>query len=106
MKIEFSFRHMQTSEAVRLHAAHQSDRLKKYFDGRIHVRWNFVVERGEEHIAHCHVTGSHMDYFAEASSSMMQTSIDECIHRIARQVQKKKEIVKNRLHAERILPSL
>jgi putative sigma-54 modulation protein len=105
MQIEFSFRHMDSSEALRTHATQQSERLKKYFDGRIHIRWAFVVEHGGDHIAHCHVTGSHMDYFAEATTPVMQTSVDECIDRIARQVQKKKEIVKNRLHAERVLPS-
>ena len=97
MDITVSFRHMDASEAVRTYTKEKSARLKKYFDGRISVTWNFSVEK-QTHIAHCHLRGNHINYFGEGTGETMYAAIDETIDKIDTQLRRKKEIVKDKLH--------
>lgn len=97
MIISISFKHMDTSEALKAYTEEKSERLKKYFDGKIHLTWNFSVENMEK-IAHCHLVGNHMDYFGEAGTEDFHASVDQAIDRIEKQIRRHKEIVKDHLH--------
>ncbi len=97
MIVNMSFRHMDTTEALKAFTLEKSEKLQKYFDGKIHLVWNFAVEH-QDHIAHCHVTGNNMDYFGEAVTGDLYASIEQAVDKIERQIRKHKEIVKNRLH--------
>ena len=97
MNLNITFKQMGPSNAIKYYTSERSERLKKYFDGRITVSWNFCVTR-EGHAAHCHLVGNHMDYFGEATTEDMHASIDLVIERIERQVRKHKEIVRDHLH--------
>src|SRR3954466_7104709 len=98
MQINISFKHMDASDSVRDYAKEQSEKLSKYFRGRITVGWNFVVEK-QNQIAHCHLVGNNMDYFGEGTTQDMYASIDVVIDRIEKQLRKHKEIVKDHLHS-------
>lgn len=97
MIINMSFKHMDSSDAIREYATEKTEKLKKYFDGKIHVTWAFSVEKLDK-IAHCHLVGNHMDYFGESAKPTLQESIDDSLDKIEKQLRKHKEIVKNRLH--------
>lgn len=97
MIINLSFKQIDPTEAIKTYASEKSERLKKYFRGRITVSWNFSV-RKQNHIAHCHLLGNHMDYFGEGLTQDLFASIDLAVDRIERQLRRHKEIVKNRLH--------
>ena len=99
MTIKVSFKKMRTSPAITQYAQEKSDKLKKYFSGRIAVSWNFSMER-EMRIAHCHITGNHMDYFGEAETEDLRASIDLVVEKIERQIKKHKEVVKDNLHRQ------
>jgi putative sigma-54 modulation protein len=90
---------MRTSEAIREYAKEKSEKLTKYFSGRINVVWNFSMERELRH-AHCHITGNHIDYFAEAKSEDLYASIEMAVAKLDRQVRKHKEVVKDHLHRQ------
>ena len=72
---------MKTSVAIRAYAKEKSEKLKKYFAGRINVDWNFGMERELRH-AHCHITGNHIDFFAEAQTDDLYASIEMVIDKI------------------------
>ena len=97
MIVNMSFRHMDTTEALKNFTLEKTEKLQKYFDGKIHVVWNFSVEH-QDHIAHVHLTGNQMDYFGEAITGDLYASIELAVAKIERQLKKRKEIVKNRLH--------
>lgn len=99
MTFRASFKQMKTSAAIRTYAKEKSDRFKKYFAGRISVSWNFSVERELCH-AHVHITGNHMDYFAEAQTEDMRGSVDIVMDKIEKQLRKHKEVVKDHLHRQ------
>lgn len=94
MTIDVSFKNMDTSDSTRTYINEQCERLRKYFNGRIHVTWTISIER-QNRIAHCHLLGNNMDYFAEEATSDMHGSIDLCVEKIERQIRKHKEIVKD-----------
>lgn len=99
MQIDMSFKNIESTEAIKNFTREKCEKLNRYFNGKIHVTWNFSVER-EEQIAHCHLVGNHMDYFGEASTSDLYASIEEAIDKIDRQLKKHKEILKNHHHKE------
>ena len=92
MIIDFAFKHMPASDALRDYANEKSDKLRKFFDGKIHVKWNFTREH-EDFIAHCHLMGNHMDFFGEATTKDAYASIDEAIVKTEKQIKKHKEKV-------------
>ncbi|MCM2324533.1 MAG: ribosome-associated translation inhibitor RaiA [Oligoflexia bacterium] len=96
MQLNISFRNMDTSEALRTYTLEKSERLKKYFDGRITVTWNFSIEHMEK-VAHCHLVGNNMDYFGEASTDDFHGAVDATVEKIEKQLRKHKEIVKAHL---------
>lgn len=97
MVLNMSFKHMDPSDAIRAYTTEKSERLKKYFNGKINVTWNFSVEKLNQ-IAHCHLVGNNMDYFGEASTEELRASIDLALEKIEKQLRKHKEIVKDHLH--------
>ena len=97
MTVNMSFKQMDASDAIRTYASEKSERLTKYFNGRINVNWNFSVEK-QLHVAHCHLIGNNMDYFAQAETESLHASVDTVIDKIERQIRKHKEIVKDHLH--------
>jgi len=99
MQVQVSFQHTKTSAAMRERATTLAERLGRYFKGRITVGWHFAKE-GNRCVAHCHVTGNHMDYFAEAQDAddNFYAAMDECLDRMERQIRKRKETVRDHLH--------
>jgi putative sigma-54 modulation protein len=97
MTFRIAFKHLNTTEAIRVYAKKKTEKLTKYFHGRISVTWNFDIER-QNQVAHCHLIGNHMDYFGEASTPDLYASIDLAITRIEKQLRKHKEVVKDHLH--------
>src|SRR4051812_4511037 len=97
MNLNISFKHMDSSENLKVFIQEKSESLKKYFDGRISVTWNLSMEK-QNRVAHCHLVGNNMDYFGEALTEDFKASIDMALDKIEKQVRKHKEIVKDHLH--------
>ncbi len=104
MVLNISFKHMDTSDALKVYVAEKSEKLKKYFQGKIHVTWNFSHEKNNR-IAHCHLVGNSMDYFSEETTDDFHTSIDRVVDHIEKQLKKHKEIVTDHLHRRDHIPT-
>ena len=95
MKVTISYKHLDSTPAIDEITHRKSEKLKKYFNGKINLRWNFTVEK-KDHIAHCHLTCvDNIDYFAEARTESLYSAIDEVEAKLEKQIRKKKEILKN-----------
>lgn len=97
MNLHFSFKHMEPSDSIRDFAEEKSEKLKKYFDGKITLNWNFTHEKFNR-VVHCNLVGNSMDYFAEATSEDFLASIDQVLVKLEKQIRKHKEIVTDHLH--------
>ncbi len=94
MNIKVTYKHLESTPALDEMTHRKSEKLKKYFDGKLNLSWSYTVEK-QQHIAHCHLTGNHMDFFAEATTSSIYSSIDEVVLALEKQVRKNKEMLKN-----------
>ena len=92
---------MDTSQALQVYTKEKSEKLKKYFNGRISVTWNFSVEKLTK-VAHCRLVGNNMDYFGEAATDDLHSSVDHVVEKIEKQLRKHKEIVKDHLHKPKV----
>lgn len=97
MNLKYSFKQIAPSDALKVFTEEKCERLKKYFDGKISVSWNFTVENLSK-IAHCHLVGNHMDYFGEGITEDFHASVEVALDKIEKQIRKHKEIVKDHLH--------
>lgn len=104
MNLNISFKQVDSSNALKVYTKEKCETLKKYFNGKISVTWNFSVEKLTK-TAHCHLLGNNMDYFGEASSDDFHASIDMVVEKIEKQLRKHKEKVKNHLHKNGRRPS-
>lgn len=94
MQIDFAFQHMTPSDSLREYASEKSEKLKKYFQGRIHVKWNMAIEKIDK-IARCHLVGNNMDFVGETKDEDFKAAIDLTIDKIEKQLKKHKEIIKD-----------
>lgn len=92
MILDIHFKHMESSDSLRDYATEKSGKLKKYFDGKIHVTWTFDKEHGE-FISHCHVVGSHLDFFGEGHADDAYATVDSAVTKLEKQLKKHKEII-------------
>src|SRR4051812_42758147 len=97
MELKISFKQIDPSDALKAYAAEKSEKLAKYFRGRISVNWTFSVDK-QLNVGHCHLIGNNMDYFGQAETENLYAAIDSVVEKIERQLRKHKEIVKDHLH--------
>jgi len=100
MQLHFTFKHIESDPNLQEFVSHKSETLKKYFEGKISLNWVFSIER-QNKIAHCHLLGNHMDYFAEGISTNFPTSAEIALEKVEKQIHKHKEIIKNH-HSQRL----
>jgi len=93
MNIKISYRHLESTPGIDTVTRKKSEKLKKYFKGKLNLDWNFTVEK-QSQVAHCHLTGDHIEFFAEATTDSIYNSIDRVIDHLEVQIRKTKELVK------------
>ncbi len=95
MNIKITYKHLDSTPSINEMTELKSQKLRKYFNGKMNLDWVFSVEK-QDQIAHCHLTGDHIEFFAEASTSTLYSSIDQVVNHLERQVRKNKEVIKNK----------
>ena len=97
MKIHMTFKHMDATQSLKTHVNEKSERLKKFITDSVECTWIFYLE-ADVHVADLRVHGPHIDYFAQAKTLDLYSSIDEAVEKVEKQLRKHKEIVKDHLH--------
>ncbi len=96
MQINFAFKHMETSPALREYAESKVfERISKFVTKPITAQVTFSVDRHNHH-AHCAVNGG--DGFhvqVEHTSDDMYASVDRMVDKLAAQLKKHKEKLKD-----------
>ena len=94
MNIKITYKHLNSTPGLDDVTRKKSEKLKKYFRGNLNLDWNFTVEK-QAQIAHCHLTGDHIEFFAEATTDSIYSAIDDVVRHLEVQVRKNKEQVRN-----------
>jgi putative sigma-54 modulation protein len=99
MQFHFSFRHMETSEALQTYAEEKlTEKILKYVTKPIEAHVSFSVVR-HEHVAHCSLrAGDGFSIDVEHSCGDMYGSIDHMVDKLAAQLKKHKEKLKDHKH--------
>lgn len=92
MPLQFTFKSMESSEALEQYAKSKvEDLLEKFAPHSTQVQFTFVIEN-LDHIAHCHLhLDKNRDISVTASSNSMYASIDKLHDKLQQQLRKEKD---------------
>lgn len=103
MQLSVTFRHMDSSEALKDYAREKIDRIRKYFPDPIKAHAVLACDRGYNHIADVMIT-LHNGIFIKGveTTEDMYSSIDLVMAKIERQVRRYKEKIRHHKGLESI----
>ena len=94
MHIDFKFRHMESSDAIKNYAIDKLSRLQKYLRTPLDAQVTFSIERHFQCVdVNLIVEGEHLQGRAEQED--MYASIDLVVDKIQRQINRSKELHHN-----------
>jgi putative sigma-54 modulation protein len=97
MKITVTFRHMDTTEALKQYAIDKIEKVERYFDKPISVHVVLSVEK-INHIADVTIATKGATIKVTESTNDMYASIDMVIDKIERKLKRHKDKVKDHKH--------
>lgn len=97
MNLNITFRNLEPSTFVHQKIREKATRLKKYFNGKVDIRWVCSVE-SERHISEINVHAGHRYFHAKAENSNIYKTLDEALIKIKRQIKKINQQLKNKIH--------
>lgn len=100
MKLTIACQNMDHTDSIDQKIHEKSQRLQKYFEGKVTVAWNCSVKDGV-HYSEVNLVGPQFDYHAKAKADNLYKTFDMAVAKLEKQIQRKKEKVKNKLHRKR-----
>lgn len=95
MRISYTFRNMESSDAIKSHASEKVAKIQKYIRSPLHAEFTFSMER-HLHRVDLNLTGDGHQYAGHGQSDDMYTTIDQVVDKIDRQVRDTKATETNR----------
>lgn len=95
MQITFSFRHMDSSDAIKAHAAEKLSRLERFEDREMSVDTVFSMEKKFQKTAEFKVHGAHGSFIQTETREDLYEAIDVAIDKLDRQLARAKARVKH-----------
>ncbi|CAG1066401.1 Ribosome hibernation promotion factor [uncultured bacterium] len=93
MHVSVTFRHMDSSEPLKLYAEEKSERLSKYLAEPVEIHWVLSIEK-IRHIADATVTANGVTIKAQGDTQDMYAAIDIVLDKLLGQAMKHKDKVK------------
>jgi ribosomal subunit interface protein len=94
MRVDFKFRHCEPSNELQAYAAEKVAHLEKFEWKPSRLEFTFTKEKSELRVDIL-VRGDHLEVHAHSSADTFFVGIDEALHKVARQLSKKKAKVQN-----------
>jgi len=95
MRISYTFRNMESSDAIKNHASEKIAKVQKYIRSPLHAEFTFSMER-HLHRVDLNLTGDGHQYAGHGQSEDMYATIDQVVDKIDRQVRDTKTTVTDR----------
>ncbi len=99
MHVKVTFRHMDSSDALRKYAEEKSGRIGRFLFDPVEIHWVLSVEK-IRHIADATVSANGVTIKAQESTQDMYSAIDNVIDKLYIQVKKHKDRVKGHKNGE------
>ena len=100
MKVTIEFLHLDHTPSLDERITEKSQKFEKYFEHDTKLKWTCFVKEGV-HYAECTLKSSHHNFYAKAKADSLYKTIDLACEKLERQVVKKKEKIKNKLHRKK-----
>ncbi|MFZ8932468.1 MAG: ribosome hibernation-promoting factor, HPF/YfiA family [Bacteriovoracaceae bacterium] len=100
MKITISFKQLDHTPSLDDMIRKKSEKIAKYLNGKTEVKWTCFV-KNQVHFAEITLLGPDVYYNATASSDNLYKSLDLAVEKIEKQISKKKDKLKNKIHRRR-----
>lgn len=97
MNVKISFKKIEHTESLDQQIHWKSEKFEKYFDGNIELHWTCYA-KGEDHIADVKLLGPSFTYHACGKSNSLYKSLDIVVHKLEKQIIRKKDKWKNNIH--------
>jgi putative sigma-54 modulation protein len=97
MKLKITFKHLKHTPALDERITEKSQRFEKYFQGNITIQWICWV-KDDKHWAEMKLHGPKFDFFAKAHADNMYKSLDLVVEKMQRQLDKQKDLRRDKLH--------
>ncbi len=94
MHVTVTFRHIESSDALRKYAVEKTERLAKYLIEPAEVHWVLTVEK-IRHIADATITANGVVVKAQEATEDLYSAIDLTLDKLEKQVKKYKEKLKD-----------
>ncbi len=101
MKVDFSFKHVDSSEALIGYASERMEKLTRYELKPMDVHFTVSMESRHECKIEVHVVEGRRKFKAEAVSDDFYRSVEMVINKLSRQLSKDKGRVKHHKNADR-----
>jgi putative sigma-54 modulation protein len=97
MNLQMKFHQIESTPAIKQMIEHKTEKFKKFFDGNFDVKW--TCEAGKEgHHAHVLIAANGFTINADAVTDDLYKTIDDVVAKVEKQLQKKKSIIKEKIH--------
>lgn len=97
MKVTISFQNIEHTPSLDSRINEKSEKLKKWLEGKSHLKWNCYI-KDNHHYAEVDMVGPRCEFHATAKSDNLYKCIDLVINKLEKQISKKTDKVKNKLH--------
>lgn len=95
METHVTFRHLETSEALKEHALKKIEKFKKFLHEPIEVHLVFSVQKKFHQVAEVTIKAKHFHFHGIEESEDMYASVDLLASKVERHLVKHKEKVKD-----------
>jgi putative sigma-54 modulation protein len=94
MNISITFRHMDTTDAVKIYATEKVAKLQRFLRGPMKAQVTLSCQQDRHHSVEVDIHAGHDHFHAHETSEDMYASIDKVTDKIERQITSAKEAVR------------
>lgn len=99
MNVTISLLHLEHTESIDQKIHEKSAKFEKFFPENCEVKWTAHVKNGE-HFAECKVIAGRASFMASAKTDSLYKTLDKVVLKLEKQIQKHKEVSKNRIRKQ------
>ena len=101
MKVIVAFQHIEHHPAADSHIREKSSKLEKLIDGKgeAQLEWHCSKRDGRYHVE-AELLAAKTECHASADGSELRDAVSKAVAKLQRQLVKKKEVVKNKIHRD------
>jgi putative sigma-54 modulation protein len=98
VKLNISYRHLESTESIKAKIEEKADHLKKYFKGHVNIDWVCSVD-GDKHSSEVNVHAGKNHFHSHSEDNCLYKTLDIALNKIEKQIRKKNNMLKDKIHS-------